>query len=73
MQGALDEIIEGRHRRNEVKEERGWKLFFLIRRLLLFKPARGGGVSRNQLEDRLRRFAFFLWDTLLKRDLKHKT
>ena len=30
MQGALDEIIEGRQRRNVVKEERGWKLFFLI-------------------------------------------
>ena len=35
-------IIEGRRRRNVVQEERGWKLFFLIPKLLLFRPARGG-------------------------------
>ena len=70
MQGALDEIIEGRHRRNVVKEERGWKLFFLIPGLLLFKPARGGGVSRNQLEDRLRRFASGEWLSLLTESRK---
>ena len=70
MQKALDEIMEGRHRRNVVKEERGWKLFFLIPRLLLFKPARGGGVSRNQLEDRLRRFASGEWLSLLTESRK---
>ena len=53
MQGAL-EIIEGRHRRNVVKEERGWKLFFLIPRLLFFRPAR---LVVSKLEDRLSRFA----------------
>ena len=69
--GPLDEIIEGRHRRNVVKEERGWKLFFLIPRLLLFKPAaRGGGVSRSQLEDRLRRFASGEWLSLLTESRK---
>ena len=52
-----DAIVEGRHRRVEVQEERGWKLFFLIPQLLLFRPARGGIVPRDKLEDRLRRFA----------------
>ena len=57
MQVALDVITEGRHRRNALQEERGWKLFFLIPRLLLFRPARGGVVPRNKLEERLSRFA----------------
>ena len=30
MQVVLDVITEGRHRRNALQEERGWKLFFFI-------------------------------------------
>ena len=40
MQVTLNAIVEGRHRRNVVQQERGWKLFFLIPKLLLFRPAR---------------------------------
>ena len=70
MQVALDEITEGRHRRNVVQEERGWKLFFLIPMLLLFRLARGGVVPRNNLEDRLSRFASGEWLSLLAESSK---
>ena len=70
MQAALDAIIEGRHRRVEVQEERGWKLFFFIPQLLLFRPARGGIVPRDKLEDRLRRFAAGDWLSLLAESSK---
>ena len=48
MQVAFDEITEGRHRRNVVQEERGWKLFFLIPRLL-FSVQREEVSSQKQV------------------------
>ena len=38
---SLEEILKGRARNDSVKEIRGWKLFFLFPRLLLFRPPRG--------------------------------
>ena len=57
VQVTLNAIVEGRHRRNVVQEERGWKLFFLIPKLLLFRPA-GGIVPRDKLEGKLRVVVF---------------
>ena len=35
----------------------GWKLFVLLPRMLLFKPPRGGKVSKNALLDQFTKFA----------------
>ena len=48
---------------------RGWKLFFLVPRLLLFRPRRGGSVPRKQLEDRVALFQKGEWDVLLEKSL----
>ena len=40
MRVALDHISSGRSRSETLQEERGWKLFLLIPRLLLFRPGR---------------------------------
>ena len=48
---------------------RGWKVFFLVPRLLLFRPKRGGSVPRKQLEDRVAFFQHGEWDVLLEQSL----
>ena len=35
---ALSEILEGSAAGDELREERGWKLFFLLPRMLLSRP-----------------------------------
>ena len=42
MKVSLQEIQRGSAANNSTVETRGWKLFFLLPRLLLFKPLRGG-------------------------------
>ena len=42
MKVSLQEIQKGSAANNSTVETRGWKLFFLLPRLLLFKPLRGG-------------------------------
>ena len=48
---------------------RGWKLFFLVPRLLLFRPSRGGSVPKKQLKDRVALFQNGEWDVLLEKSL----
>ena len=38
---ALEEIVSGWDSDDVVKHERGWKLFFLLPRMLLSRPCRG--------------------------------
>ena len=45
---ALKEILQGREHRNDVRSSRGWKLLFLPR-MLLFRLARGGLISKQRL------------------------
>ena len=47
---ALEEISTGQERGDEQKQERGWKLFFLLPRMLLGRPCHGGLVPRKKLE-----------------------
>ena len=47
---ALGEISTGQERGDEQRQERGWKLFFLLPRMLLSRPCRGGLVPRKKLE-----------------------
>ena len=65
MRVALDHISFGRSRFDVLQEERGWKLFLLIPRLLLFRPGRGGLIPKRKLEERANRFAAGQWLSLL--------
>ena len=52
-------FLRGRFRANqergdEQKQERGWKLVFLLPRMLLSRPCRGGLVPRKKLEASVR-------------------
>ena len=38
MRIALQEIVEGSEAQNEERQCRGWKLFLLLPRMLLFRP-----------------------------------
>ena len=48
-----------------LRQERGWKLFFLVPRMLLSRPPRGGLIPRNMLESRLTAFAAGHWIELI--------
>ena len=50
---ALEEILEGHRSDNDARMARGWKLFMLLPRMLLFRPRHGGPVPRKQLEERV--------------------
>ena len=62
---AMDEILEGRESHSVLRQERGWKLFFLIPRMLLSRPPRGGLIPRKKLESRLAAFAAGQWSELI--------
>ena len=53
--------MSGWDHRDEVKQERGWKLFFLLPRMLLSRPCRGGLVPRKKLETRFQKFFVGDW------------
>ena len=59
------EITSGMELSNNTRVVRGWKLFVLLPRMLLFKPPRGGKVSKNALLDRFTKFAQGQWLDLL--------
>ena len=61
MRMALEEMIV---RGDEVRRERGWKLFLLLLRLLLFRHARGGLIWKKKLEERFVDFAQGEWLSL---------
>ena len=42
MRVALEEISDGGCREDPAQEERGWKLFMLLPRMLLHRAPRGG-------------------------------
>ena len=47
------------------RKERGWKLLLLLPRMLLFRPPRGGLISKEKLADRFSAFSRGEWLTLL--------
>ena len=53
---ACEEIVDGFSADDIIRQERAWKLLFLLPRMLLCRPRRGGRVPRKELEQRL---AFF--------------
>ena len=50
----MNEVRAGRREFNVLKQERGWKLFLLIPRFLLRRPARGGLIPRRKLRERFK-------------------
>ena len=65
MRVALEEVARGLDERSETRMTRGWKLFLLLPRLLLWRPVRGGLVSKKDLELRFRSFQTGQWRELL--------
>ena len=62
---ALEEILEGYQSRSVVRQERGWKLFLLLPRMLLHRSRRGGFLSRDKLVARFDKFAAGQWNSLV--------
>ena len=65
MRLALQEILSGADREDDTAQCRGWKLFLLLPRLLLFRPPRGGLIPKQQLQNRFSLFARGEWEQLL--------
>ena len=63
---ALHEIVTGAERHDEAAQCRGWKLFMLLPRLLLFRPPRGGNISKQELLERFSAFSRGEWDQLMQ-------
>ena len=66
LRTALEEVTSGVERHSDIRVIRGWKLFLLLPRLLLYRPSRGGHVPRKQLEARMQQFQFGNWVGLLE-------
>ena len=65
MRLALQEIISGMESDNQVRITRGWNLFILLSRMLLFKPPTGGKVAKNKFLGQFTKFAQGQWLELL--------
>ena len=63
---SLEEI---QHMASEVVQIRGWKLFFLLPRMLLSRPSRGGLIPRRTLEERLEQFNNGEWVSMVEESL----
>ena len=70
LKTSLQEIRRGQHSRNLTTEIRGWKLFFLLPRILLHRPPRGGFVPKAQLHERVDKFLQGHWVQLLETSLE---
>ena len=57
--------VDGARSEDLVRCTRAWKLFFLLSRMLLFRPVRRGLVPRTKLEERFRQFQSGDWTSLL--------
>ena len=62
---AIEEILNGAARRNVVQQERGWKLFLLLPRMMLHRSPRGGLIGREKLVSRFDKFAAGQWHDLI--------
>ena len=65
FRNALQIAIEAANSSDESVAERGWKLFMLLPRMLLHRPARGGLVSKEKFANRFELFAGGEWLQLL--------
>ena len=63
---ALDDIKAGWFGNDEMRQERGWKLFLLIPRMLLHRQPRGGTIAREKLVQLFERFSSGHWIELIR-------
>ena len=63
---ALDEIKAGSSVNDARRQERGWKLFMLIPRMLLHRRPRGGTIPREKLVQRFEQFSAGQWLELIR-------
>ena len=63
---ALAEETVGKRVQDLARQERGWKLFLLLPRLLLHRRPRCGVISRDKLQHRFAKFARGEWLELLQ-------
>ena len=63
---ALEEILKGARTNDTVTEERGWKLFLMLPRMLLHRPGRGEMVSKPKLVARFEMFVRGEWQALIE-------
>ena len=66
MKVALEEITTGQQARNDHQQERGWKLFLALPRMLLHRSPRGGKISRDKLISRFDKFTGDQWKDLIE-------
>ena len=69
IRAACEEISSGFSLGDITRQERGWKLFLLLPRMLLCRPRRGGFVPRKDLEQRLALFHGGNWHELVSQNL----
>ena len=67
---ALEERLLGEAGGDFIKVQRAWKLFMLLPRMILFRPPRGGKVTRKQLEERCQAVARGGWMHLVRRSMQ---
>ena len=70
FRNALRLALEEASSEDVVRQERGWKLFLLIPRMLLHRPPRGGLISKEKLRERFEVFARGEWNSLLEASSK---
>ena len=57
MRLAMREASTASSNQSELQSVRAWKLFLLIPRMLLWKPSRGGLITKEKLQERVAAFA----------------
>ena len=62
LEGSVPQALEPK----QLRSERGWKLFMLLPRLLLFRPSRDGNVHKSKLAGRFQDFTEGRWMHLLR-------
>ena len=63
---AIDEVVAGWESGDRNREERGWKLFFLVLRMLLHRPRGGGLIARKKLQGWADKFSRGSWVDLAR-------
>ena len=71
MKVLLEEVLAGHERGDILRQERGWKAFMLLPRLLFHRKCRGGKVGKEKLRERFDAFRAGRWASLLTASVEH--
>ena len=70
MKAACEGILSGFSTGDLIRQERAWTLLFLLPRMLLCRPRRGGHVPKKELEQRLAMFNSGDWQELASHSVR---